>query len=102
MKKILISVFTLYSMAFCGQLGVDGGRFVFGQISEMRRDQYLLDTQTGQVWQVLETEDKTPILSPVKVRNFVWNQKTSQMEQIIDYIPINPYSLTQGTDSKKK
>lgn len=100
--KFFIMFLVVVSSVFGNQLGVDGGRFVFGQISEMRRDQYLLDTQTGQVWQVLETEDKTLILSPVKVRNFVWNQKTSQMEQIIDYIPINPYSLTQGTDSKKK
>ena len=27
------------------------GRFVFGQISEFRRDQYMLDTQTGRLWQ---------------------------------------------------
>lgn len=33
-------------------LSASGGRFVFGQISEYRRDQYLLDTHTGRVWQV--------------------------------------------------
>jgi len=27
------------------------GRFVFGQISEYRRDQYMLDTATGRLWQ---------------------------------------------------
>ena len=26
------------------------GRFVFGQISEFRRDQFMLDTQTGRLW----------------------------------------------------
>jgi hypothetical protein len=26
-------------------------RYVFGQISEYRRDQYLLDTKTGRLWQ---------------------------------------------------
>jgi hypothetical protein len=31
-------------------LSAPGGRYVFGQISESRRDQYLLDTQTGRLW----------------------------------------------------
>ena len=31
-------------------LGVSGGRYVFGQVSEYRRDQYLLDTLTGRMW----------------------------------------------------
>jgi hypothetical protein len=31
-------------------LNAAGGRYVFGQISELRRDQYLLDTLTGRLW----------------------------------------------------
>jgi hypothetical protein len=31
-------------------LSSDHGRYVLGQISEFRRDQYLLDTVTGRVW----------------------------------------------------
>jgi len=31
-------------------LSAQGGRFVFGQVSEARRDQHLLDTQTGRLW----------------------------------------------------
>lgn len=31
-------------------LAAPGGRYVFGQISSFRRDQFLLDTQTGRVW----------------------------------------------------
>lgn len=30
-----------------------GGRFVFGQISDFRSDQYMLDTQTGRLWKVV-------------------------------------------------
>ncbi|MDE2106171.1 MAG: hypothetical protein KGL39_53620 [Patescibacteria group bacterium] len=30
-----------------------GGRFVFGQVSEFRRDQYMLDTQTGRLWAIV-------------------------------------------------
>jgi hypothetical protein len=29
------------------------GRFVFGQISAMRADQFMLDTQTGRLWQIV-------------------------------------------------
>lgn len=29
-----------------------GGRFVFGQISDYRRDQFMLDTQTGRLWKI--------------------------------------------------
>ena len=31
-------------------LNAAGGRYVFGQISELRRDPYLLDTLTGRLW----------------------------------------------------
>lgn len=36
-----------------GVVGVPGGRFAFGQISDFRRDQYMLDTQTGRMWQIV-------------------------------------------------
>jgi hypothetical protein len=29
------------------------GRFVFGQISESGKDKYMLDTQTGRLWEVI-------------------------------------------------
>ena len=32
-------------------LSAPGGRFVFGQISTLGRDQFMLDTQTGRLWQ---------------------------------------------------
>lgn len=35
-------------------MSTEGGRFVFAQISDMRRDQYMLDTKTGRLWQVVE------------------------------------------------
>ena len=33
-------------------LSSPGGRFVFGQISDFRRDQFMLDTQTGRLWAI--------------------------------------------------
>ncbi len=39
-------------------LGSANGRFVFGQISDFRSDQYMLDTQTGRLWQIVERTDE--------------------------------------------
>jgi hypothetical protein len=36
-------------------LSAENGRFVFGQISEFRRDQYMLDTKTGRLWRTAVT-----------------------------------------------
>ncbi|MFC1584487.1 hypothetical protein ACFL5V_02950 [Fibrobacterota bacterium] len=33
------------------------GKYVFGQISENHSDQYMLDTETGRLWQYIETID---------------------------------------------
>lgn len=34
-------------------LSSEGGRFVFGQVSDFRRDQFMLDTKTGKLWKVI-------------------------------------------------
>lgn len=39
-------------------LSAQNGRYVFGQISEYRRDQYMLDTQTGRLWQIVTRTPK--------------------------------------------
>lgn len=38
----------------------ENGRFVFGQISDWRRDQYMLDTQTGRLWKIVSRNYKNP------------------------------------------
>ena len=43
-----------------------GGRYVFGQINEYNADQYMLDTQTGRLWRLVDTADGSgSILEPV-------------------------------------
>lgn len=81
MKRVLLSL--LVSIAAMGQqptqqqsksvLASQNGRFVFGQISDSRADQYLLDTQTGRLWVIRThelilkdgTKDPYPALDPV-------------------------------------
>lgn len=60
MKTLLTALLFVSSMAFAGDRapasaapsprGTSGGRYQLVQISEYRRDQYLLDTQTGRLW----------------------------------------------------
>ena len=38
-------------------LSSSGGRFVFGQISDSSKDQFMLDTQTGRLWRITERGD---------------------------------------------
>ncbi len=55
-------------------------RYVFGQISDYRRDQYMLDTRTGRLWRIVTRklapkEGETPtgdgfeVLEPVPYTN---------------------------------
>jgi hypothetical protein len=46
-------------------LSTTGGRYVFGQISSMRADQYMLDTQTGRLWQLIVSTNNSVSLQPV-------------------------------------
>lgn len=41
------------------------GRFVFGQISESSKDQYMLDTWTGRLWRISESGEIGKFLAPI-------------------------------------
>jgi len=41
-------------------LSSENGRFVFGQISDFRSDQYMLDTKTGRLWTIVLKKAKNP------------------------------------------
>lgn len=49
MKKTIMLAFLLFSEMLLAQS--KDGRFQIIQLGTMRRDQFLLDTQTGKVWQ---------------------------------------------------
>jgi hypothetical protein len=48
-----------------GILASTNGRYVYGQISNFRRDQYMLDTHTGMLWILSEDKDKKLTLEPI-------------------------------------
>jgi hypothetical protein len=59
-----LALFTFLLLGFCGEsaysqtaaqhapkvLSSSPGRYVFGQVSDFRVDQFMLDTQTGRLW----------------------------------------------------
>jgi hypothetical protein len=52
--RTILSIIFLFSINAFAQkntnTGTSGGRFQLIQLSDFRRDQYLLDTQTGKMW----------------------------------------------------
>lgn len=52
MKTILIlaSLYSSLSFAEAKNTQTNTGRFQLIQLSDMRRDQYMIDTQTGKIW----------------------------------------------------
>ena len=62
MKKCLLLCaffFLISGVSFAGSLSTDNGRFVFGQISEFRQDQFMLDTETGRLWEVINIKKES-------------------------------------------
>lgn len=67
MKRVLIAVAACAALGAWGQsttkdagktLSSASGRYVFGQISDFRRDQYMLDTLTGRLWRIVQVSYK--------------------------------------------
>jgi hypothetical protein len=56
MKIFITAIFMIAPILAHGEgkvLSQPNGRFAFGQISDARRDQFMLDTATGRLWQVV-------------------------------------------------
>jgi len=69
-------------------LGNDSGRYVFGQISDIRSDQYLLDTKTGKIWNVVINKKGVKSLEPLEILNFYYDQKSNKMKGVKLFEPI--------------
>lgn len=50
-------------------LSSTGGRYVFGQVSDSSKDQYMLDTQTGRLWRIAESSDVGTHLRAIPYRD---------------------------------
>lgn len=91
-KKILVMILSLFSLVLFGSINIyaqplglmpqkpqeksqqkllssANGRFVFGQISNSSKDQYMLDTFTGKLWRIAESGAIGIFLRSVPYRN---------------------------------
>ena len=59
-----------------GVLTSQSGRFVFGQVSESKNE-FLLDTQTGKLWQLVLDRDSILVLIPIT--------RLEDMAQVAEY-----------------
>jgi len=50
-------------------LSSSGGRFVFGQVSDSAKDQFMLDTYTGRLWKISERGDVGTFLKSIPYSN---------------------------------
>lgn len=50
-------------------LSAPGGRYVLGQISSARSDQFLLDTKSGRVWQLVIDTNNASLLQEVPFKS---------------------------------
>ena len=48
-----------------GVLTSSNARYVFGQVSSYSRFQYMLDTKTGRLWQIVKSKEGDILLQPV-------------------------------------
>jgi hypothetical protein len=67
-------ILTISTFSMAAELEISGGgvlhsangRYVFGQISGYARHQYMLDTQTGRLWKLVQVKDtEATVLEPI-------------------------------------
>ena len=63
-------------------LSSPGARFVFGQVSDSGKDQFMLDTWTGRLWRIAESGGVGVFLNPVPYR-----LKDGKYEPLPDAVP---------------
>jgi hypothetical protein len=64
-----LAILVISWACIAGQIGSDGGRYVFGQVSTIREDQFLLDTKTGRLWHLSMSGDSSLVLVPIPFRS---------------------------------
>ncbi|RXJ89517.1 hypothetical protein CRV01_08560 [Arcobacter sp. CECT 8983] len=85
----LLTILTTFSLAKESKiLSSENGRYVLGQISEMRADQYLLDTKNGKVWNIVADKNGNKSLEPIEILDFYYDDKSKKMLPVKLYQPI--------------
>lgn len=76
-------------------LTAPGGRYVFGQVSNFVKNQYMLDTKTGRLWLIVMDSEGSPVLEPIPYIQWNWGNLLKKAQSPW---PFDPYPRT---DKKK-
>ncbi len=64
--RICVLFFIVMSIVFAGEkISDQDGRYEYSQLGDARKDQFMVDTQTGKTWVTYYTDDNIAILVPV-------------------------------------
>ena len=77
-------------------LGSGGGRYVFGQISDSSKDQFMLDTLTGRLWRIGETS------SGVHLKEIPYRDDKGKLSPYPDSTPEPKPGESKGKEALKK
>lgn len=111
MKKIIIYLllaFSFSSITVTAQskknkeniLSSENGRYVFGQVSEYRADQFLLDTKTGRLWQIKLVDSASTNIKVLEQIPFILLNGSRSLVPFDPSEEINSYYEDKGKDSK--
>jgi len=77
-------------------LGSGVGRYVFGQISDSSKDQYMLDTLTGRLWRIGETS------SGLHLKEIPYRDEKGKLSTYPDGAPETKTGESKGKETPKK
>ncbi len=113
MKKIITAIFLLTaSISFANESNSDsktigigthqGGRFAVVQISNFRRDQFLIDTHTGRLWSIVYDEKQQAKLQPIPYIGLGFGEERMLPEALTEIIKIDEASRKNAIDKFMK
>lgn len=73
-------------------LATENGRYAIGQISDFRGDQYMLDTQTGRLWQIVVGKENRTKLQAVPFIQLILGNEAYIPDTLDDVVLQNKYS----------
>ena len=78
------------------------GRYVFGQVSDFRADQFLLDTQTGRMWQIVVDKEGVKKLQPLPIIQIAYVMDLFAPETASEVEAFKSYMIDQAKIKPKK
>ncbi|WP_373069869.1 hypothetical protein [Sulfurimonas sp.] len=104
--KFIYIVLLIYICANASSLSSDGGRYVFGNVNgKVRADTYMLDTKTGELWQIIQTKDGYNQMQKIMYECYFFNNIEKKQDMFLSESPGNcekERSMIMSSQKKNK